>query len=121
MGTSTILLILLSVIIAGGVSFYQYFYKTQNSNKVHWILAVLRFFIVFSILFLLINPKISKNSLEIQKTPLPLVVDNSGSVVNLKANKTALELFQKLSSNADLKQKFDIQSYRFDSDIEPSE
>src|SRR6476619_4579958 len=117
MTASTIFLILLSIVIASATSFYQYFYKTQNSNKIHWILAVLRFFSVFFILFLLINPKISRNSLEVQKTPLAIVADNSSSVVNLKAKKIALELYNKLASNADFQQKFDIQTYKFDSDI----
>src|SRR6478609_7291208 len=121
MTATTILLILVSILVATGLSFYQYFYKAQNSNKIQWILAVLRFFSVFMILFLLINPKISKNTLEVQKTPLAIVTDNSSSIVNLKANKTALELFKKLTTNSDLREKFDIQAYKFDLDFEPSE
>ncbi|MGG7035053.1 MAG: hypothetical protein ACI7YS_07665 [Flavobacterium sp.] len=121
MTTTTILLILVSILIATGLSFYQYFYKTQNRNKIHWVLAVLRFFVVFAILILLINPKITRNSVETEKTPLAIVVDNSGSVADLKADKIALELYQKISSNKDLNEKFDIQSFKFDSETELSE
>ena len=85
------------------------------------VLAFLRFVTVFSVLLLLINPIISNKTLEIVKTPLVIAVDNSSSISNLKATKTTTDLFEKLTSNADLKEKFDIQTYRFDSDFESSD
>jgi len=121
MTTNTILLILLSVLLAAGLSYFQYYFKAKSRSKVHLLLAFLRFLSVFAVLLLLINPVISDNSLEIQKTPLPIVVDNSSSIADLKANQTALDLFQKLSSNKALQEKFEIQSYRFDSEFGNSE
>jgi hypothetical protein len=121
MTTNTILLLLLSVIIAGSLSFYHYFYKAKYQSKVHWILALLRFISVFGILVLLINPILSRKTFETIKTPLPIVVDNSSSIVDLKANASALDLYQKLTSNAALREKFEIQSYRFDSDFQSAE
>ena len=118
MTTSTILLILLSLLLAAGLSFYQYFYKNNNVSKLTWILACLRFVSVLAILLLLINPILRSKTFETIKTPLPIVVDNSSSVLDLKANETALELYEKLSSNTALKEKFDVQSYRFDSEFE---
>jgi hypothetical protein len=70
---------------------------------------------------LLINPIITKNTLEIVKTPLPIVVDNSSSISFLNANEKATELYQKLISNAALQDKFDVQSYQFDSEFQQSE
>jgi hypothetical protein len=84
-------------------------------------LAFLRFVSIFGILLLLINPIITSKTLETIKTPLPIVVDNSSSIVDLNANETALELFKKLYQNAALQDKFDVQSYRFDSDFQLSE
>ena len=121
MTSTTILLLILSVLIAGGLSFFQYYYKTKSRSKVQGFLAFLRFLSVFGILLLLINPKITKNTYEIQKTPLPIVMDNSSSIVHLKADQAALELYQKLTSNADLQEKFDVQSYQFANDFELSE
>lgn len=118
---TTILLILLSAIISGSLSFYHYIYKVKSKSKVQLFLAFLRFFSIFGILLLLINPKITKNTYETEKTPLPIVMDNSSSIVNLKANETALEVYKKLSSNTDLQEKFDIQSYKFDNEFELSE
>lgn len=121
MTSNTILLIFLSLLIAGGYSYYNYFYKAKIKLKVHLILAFLRFTTVFCVLLLLINPIISNKTLEIIKTPLVIAVDNSSSISILKATQTATELYKNLSSNSELKDKFDIQSYRFDSDFVSSD
>jgi hypothetical protein len=118
MTTATILFILLALIIAAGLSFYQYFYKNNSISKLTWILASLRFVSIFGILLLLINPILRSKTFETIKTPLPIVVDNSSSVVDLKANATALALYEKLSSNEALQEKFEVQSYRFDAEFE---
>jgi hypothetical protein len=70
---------------------------------------------------MLINPIISSKTLEIIKTPLPIVVDNSSSIVDLNANESALEIYKKLTKNKDLQEKFDVQSYRFDSEFQSYE
>ena len=121
MTTTTVLLLLLSLLIAGGLSFFQYIYKAKNKSKVGWFLAFLRFLSIFGILLLLINPIITKNTLETVKTPLPIVVDNSSSISFLNANEKALELYKKIQSNSDLQEKFDVQSYQFSDEFEPTE
>lgn len=121
MTTNSILLLLLSLVIAGGLSYFQYFFKAKNKSNLIWFLAFLRFMAIFGLLVLLINPVISKSSLEITKTPLAIAVDNSSSIEALKSDKKATELYQKLISNPALKEKFEIQSYQFDADFKPSE
>ena len=120
MTTSTILLLIGSVILAGGLSYFQYYYKAKNKSKVHLFLALLRFAVYFILLFLLINPKISQYNYEIQKTPLVLAMDNSASIKHLKADNIAQETYKQISSNKDIQNKFDIQSYRFDSEFAPN-
>ncbi|WP_394759169.1 hypothetical protein [Flavobacterium sp.] len=117
MTTTTILLILLSLVLAGGLSFYQYFYKNKNYNKVNILLALLRFITIFSILLLLINPIISRKTYETSKTPLPIVVDNSQSISELKQENVSKEISQKLSENSQLKDKYDVQLFSFDDDF----
>ncbi|MTH16694.1 hypothetical protein [Flavobacterium sp. LC2016-01] len=121
MTTNSILLLLLSLVIAGGLSYFQYFFKAKNKSNLIWFLAFLRFLAIFGLLVLLINPIISKSSLEITKTPLAIAVDNSSSIEALKSDKKAVELYQKLISNPALKEKFDIQSYQFDADFKSSD
>ena len=121
MNKTTILLLLLSLLIAGGLSFFQYYYKAKTKSKVSLVLAFLRFLSIFGLLLLLINPIMSRKTLETIKTPLPIVVDNSSSIVDLKAKEMALELFKKLSANKELQEKFEVQSYRFDSEFQQSD
>lgn len=121
MSSTTVFLLIISVILAGGVSFFQYFYKAKSQSKINWLLAFLRFIAIFGLLVLLINPILTRKSFETIKIPLPIVVDNSSSVIELKANESALEVYKKLTSNADLKEKFDVQSYQFSNELESSE
>jgi hypothetical protein len=121
MTTSTILLLLLSVIIAAGLSFYQYLYKVKNQSKLYWFLAFLRFISLFSIFLLLINPIISRKITEIKKTPLPIIVDNSKSISELKATKEASELYQKISENKAIIEKYDVQLFSFDDEFQSLE
>jgi hypothetical protein len=121
MTTATVLLLLLSLLIAGGLSFYQYLYKAKNKSNVYLFLAFLRFLSIFSILLLLINPIITTNKLEIIKTPLPIVVDNSSSISFLNAKEKAGELAQKLTSNKAIQEKFEVQAYLFDTDFRQSD
>lgn len=121
MTTNTILLILLSVLIAGGLSFFQYYFRAKNKSRTNLLLVCLRFFSIFGILLLLINPKITTNTFEIAKTPLPIFVDNSSSIAELKANETALEVYKKLISSKELQDKFEVQSYQFSNEFELSD
>ena len=121
MTANTILFLILSLAIAGGLSFFQYYYKAKTKSNVNLILAFLRFLSIFGIFILVINPIITRKTLEIIKTPLPIVVDNSSSIVDLKAKERGLELYKKLSQNKALQEKFDVQSYRFDNDFQQAE
>src|SRR6478609_9001953 len=121
MTTNTILLLLLSLLIAGGLSVFQYLYKVKNKSKVYLFLTFLRFLTIFSILLLLINPIITTSKLEIIKTPLPIVVDNSSSISFLNVKEKAEELAKKLTSNSAIKEKFEVQSYLFDTDFRQSD
>jgi hypothetical protein len=85
------------------------------------LLAFLRFFSVFALLLLLINPIISRKTVETVKTPLPIVIDNSASMADLKSDKQAMELFEKLIENSALNDKYDVQTYQFDEDFLPSD
>lgn len=119
MTTKTILLIILSLIIAGSLSYFQYYFKARSNSKVNLLLAFLRFSGIFGLLLLLINPIITSNTTVVEKPILAIVNDNSKSITYLKADKEANELASKLQTNSALKEKFNIQSYQFDTDFLP--
>jgi len=121
MTTTTILLLLFSLLIAAGLSLYQYLYKVKSRSRMTLFLAFLRFCTVFGLLLLLINPIISRKTVEISKTPLPIAIDNSASIKDLNADKVALQVFDKLKSNSALAEKFEVQPYQFDADFLPAD
>ena len=84
-------------------------------------MAFLRFISIFGLLVLFINPIITSKTLEIVKTPLAIVVDNSSSIIALNAKETVMELHKQLSQNKDLQDKFDVQSYQFDNEFHSAE
>lgn len=117
MTNATLFLILLSVIVAGMLSYFQYFYKATTRSTTTKLLAVLRFLALFGLLLLLINPVITRKTFETFKPPLPVVIDNSKSIKELKTDVIAKDVFKKISENSQLKNKFDVQLYQFDSEI----
>lgn len=117
MAGSTVLLLLLSALSAAGLSFYQYFLKAGARSRVTLLLASLRFISIFGLLLLLINPVVSHHWYETEKTPLAIAVDNSGSIKELRADQAAVGLYEKLTSDSRLNEKFDIQPYQFDSEF----
>lgn len=120
MSKTTIILIILSVILAGLLSFFQYLYKATNKSKVYLLLAFLRFLTLFGVFILLINPIITRKSLEIKKTPLPIVVDNSISIKELVPTFDFMSTKEKFASNKQLNEKFELQFYQFDKEFESS-
>jgi hypothetical protein len=121
MTTSTLLLIVLSFVIAVGLSYFQYLYKANDTSKTTYLLAFLRFISIFGILILLINPIISTSNFEIAKPPLVVVVDNSSSIKELNAEKDASKVIEKVISNSELNDKFDIQLFQFDNEFQSSD
>ncbi len=119
MTLNDILLLVASLLIAGGLSFYQYLYKAKNKSRILLLLAFLRFLSFFGIFLLLVNPLIRRKTFEIRKTPLAIVFDNSSSIIDLKAKKQLLEVYESLTSNSELATKFDLQPYQFDKELLP--
>ncbi|WP_338409750.1 hypothetical protein [uncultured Flavobacterium sp.] len=117
MSQITSILLILSVLIAGLLSYYQYLYKATSKSNLNLFLTFLRFTSYLTVFVLLINPVISQKSLEIVKTPLPIFFDNSQSIKELNAQENIKSVYEALKDNKKLKTKFDVQIYLFDSEI----
>ena len=111
MDHKTILLIILSAVVALGIVFFQYRYEVKRKGKLYLILSSLRFLALFGIFLLLVNPKFTKNEYRIDKTDLILLVDNSTSVAASKD--TIQAILDRLNENQELKDRFNILQYRF--------
>jgi hypothetical protein len=117
MTSSTILLISIALIIAASVSFFQYLYKAKSNSKLNLFLAFLRFGILFTLLLLLINPVVKTKSLEIVKTPLPVVIDNSSSIAGFVPKETVEKLVSKIKVNSKIQEKYNVQYFQFDTEL----
>jgi len=96
-------------------------YKPWASKRVFWGLTALRA-LTFSVLFLLLlNLQYTKNTIELIKPKLSVLVDNSESIKFINKDSTALELLEQLKTNAELAKKFDLQYFYFDTDLKFSD
>lgn len=115
MSTESVLFIILAGVISLALSFLMYGYKPKQSRRLSWILGILRFVGLFAILLLLINPKFKNETYFIEKPKLPVLLDNSASVNELKQEENLLRLVQEIKDNTDLNKKFDVSFYSFGS------
>ena len=118
MPITTILYITLAAIFALGFVFFAYFYKSKHKTRNTYFLAIFRFVSIFTLLLLIINPKVQKAELELVKPDLILVIDGSSSIKELK-KEDSVRLFAKaLLNNEKLQEQFNISEYIFADEIE---
>lgn len=113
MQTKTLLLIILSALVALGIAWFQYYYKIKKRGKLNVFLSFLRFITIFSTFLLLINPKFIKDEFTIEKTNLILLTDNSSSIKESTTIDSVTTILAKLRDNEELSKKFNISSYVF--------
>ena len=99
----------------------MYGYRSKQKGSLQWILGALRFVTLFSILLLLINPKFKSETYTIEKPKLPILIDNSASVVAMEQTENVTLLLQKIRENTALNDKFDLIYYSFGSDFRESD
>lgn len=113
MQTETLIYIILAGIIALGLAVFQYFKKTRRLSKLNMLFSFLRFLSIFSILLLIINPSFDQIKVSVEKPNLVVAIDNSSSTKHLKQNVNALDFIEKIKTNIDLQNKFNINYYTF--------
>ena len=117
MQATTLLYLVITAVIALGLSLYMYGYKSRLRPGLRWGLGILRFFTLATLGLLLVNPKIKKQNFFTEKPVLNLLVDNSRSVEVLQRDSLAAELLAALQQNDDLNDRFLLNSYKFDSNF----
>ena len=118
MSSQTLLYIILAGVIALSIALFQYRYKTKQRSKFNLIFTLLRFITIFSILVLLINPKFEKVSYYNEKPNLVVAIDDSESIAFLKQDENVENLLELLSNDSRLKDKFNIDLYKFGKNTE---
>ena len=121
MSTETILYIILSGIIALLLALFQYWFSAKQKGKQWMLFTFLRFVSIFSLLLLLINPKFEQVSYYNEKPNLVIALDNSESVAYLKQEERAKTLFNKVITNPQIKERFEIDTYLFGNTLKASD
>ncbi|PNQ73048.1 hypothetical protein C1T31_08625 [Hanstruepera neustonica] len=117
MGSYTLLLIILSGIIALLLALFQYWYQSKKRSHTYRVLTFLRFITFFLILLLLINPKVEKETFYNEKPKLVIAADNSSSIEFLNQKNAVSGIIQAIKNNKDLNDKFDLEFFAFSDDV----
>ena len=120
MDGQTVLVLVGAALLVAAIVYFQYFYKRQNKTQRTWLLAILRFVTLYTIAVLLINPKAKLQTSFIEKAKLNVVVDESSSVLHLEQAEVVKDLVQKLRSNKEVQNRFEVQEYAFSSALSDS-
>ncbi|MBP0902438.1 VWA domain-containing protein [Mariniflexile gromovii] len=121
MQTETLVYIILAGITALFIAGFQYKFNKKSMSKLNMLFLFLRFLTVFSVLLLLINPKLEQITLSTIKPNLVLAVDNSSSIKYLNQDANSKSLVEKLKNNKDLNTKFNIETYTFGDRLKASD
>ncbi|MDO7171405.1 VWA domain-containing protein [Mariniflexile sp. AS56] len=120
MSSETLVYIILSGIIALLLAGFQYKLNKKSMSKLNMLFLFLRFVTIFSVLLLLVNPKLEQITLSSIKPNLVIAVDNSSSIAYLKQDKAAHNLIDKLKASKPLKAKFNIETYTLGEKLQAS-
>ncbi|GAA0870967.1 hypothetical protein GCM10009117_01120 [Gangjinia marincola] len=116
MSTLTIFLIVLAVILAAGLAWFQYGAR-KKALKLRWWYLGLRFASVFLLLLLLINPSIKQTTYTIVKPVLAILTDDSSSLTSIADTTQVKKLVSALSANEEINERFEVKQYRFGSEL----
>lgn len=117
MTVSTVFFIVLAAVIALLMAFFQYYKKRETPI----LLFTIRFLGIFSLLFLLINPKVRSISYQNIKPQLNLLIDNSKSIAYKNEAETVRQLVNQLKDNEALNEKYTFSTYTFDEKLNLSD
>ncbi|WP_029034892.1 hypothetical protein [Salinimicrobium terrae] len=121
MPATTIFLLIGAFLLSLALAWFQYFYRAKGRPSKNAIFATLRFLAIFALLLLLINPKINSTEYYNEKPSLVLAVDNSSSITEFGAGEEVESLVQRLTTDPELRQNFEIETFSFGRELKPSD
>lgn len=117
MDTTTFLWIMGAAIVALSFAVFQYRIGSKNRTRTTLVYGIFRFLSVFGLLLLLVNPKWTQTSYYKEKASLPIVVDNSKSVVHLGYDAQVRDVVKRFRESELLNNNFDVQLFKFGSEL----
>lgn len=112
MQSTTVVYIVLAALLAVAFAWFQYIHQKKTITKRALFFALLRFFTVFTLLLLLINPTIKSVEYYTEKPGLVIAVDNSASIKKLNQDGRARQLLAEFNKSK-LSERFTITQMAF--------
>ncbi|TDQ31448.1 VWA domain-containing protein [Zeaxanthinibacter enoshimensis] len=118
MQTGTLVLIILALLLALVLAWFQYGKLRANlGNTLSWILATLRFITISIILLLLINPQMIRNTYQESRQNLVLLRDNSSSLADSAAAEQLQHSYELITADREIQQRFNIHEFTFGTEL----
>ena len=117
MQVETVLLLILAAFAAGAVGYYQYYFRAKSPGKYRFLMAFFRFLTVFTLLLLLIYPRISRETLRLEKRSFLVATDNSLSLRHTASDEAVLNVLENLRDPA-LETRFIRRDYQFSGQLQ---
>ncbi|MEM9076236.1 MAG: VWA domain-containing protein [Bacteroidota bacterium] len=121
MDIRTLLLIILAVIAALTIVFYQYFFKARRKGSLRIILASLRFVVLFGAFLLLINPKFVDKEYFLEKSNLILLLDDSASMLKSSRTEDIQNYIAEIRDDDALQERFSQFQFKFGPQLDESD
>ena len=113
MNSSSFLFVIIALVLALCIAYFQYFYKSKDRRVLIFALFGLRSASIFLILLLFFNPTIKRTELQTNKPVLAVLVDNSQSSKYFKEQQEISGLIERFRSDQLLNNKFTISFFSF--------
>ncbi len=113
MQSGTLMLIVVAAIVALALVLFQYYHKTKRRGRLGMLLSFFRFLALFCIFLVLINPKFTKNTYELEKANLVLLADNSSSITASDGQEHMNQVIDYIKGSTPLGDRFNLKQHSF--------
>ena len=108
-----LILVLLGALASLALVWYQYLSRSKRYSRLNWILAALRFLSIFGLIVLLVNPKFTKTTYDLEPAMLNVLIDNSSSMQIATDSAALVGIRDRLRSDDALQDRFQINELVF--------
>lgn len=116
---TTVFVLLGILALAFSLALFQY--KPWKSRAVFWVLTAIRTLTLSTLFVLMFNPEINRNTTELIKPKLAVLIDNSQSIAFLGKDRLAKDFGVQLKNHSELNNKFDLHLFSFAQSILPKD
>ena len=108
-----LILVLLGALASFALVWYQYLKGSKRNSSLNRILAALRFISILGLIVLLVNPKFTRTTYDLEPAVLNVLIDNSSSMQIAMDSSALLDIRDRLASADRLQDRFQINQLTF--------